>query len=319
MISAQWIRRRQQHWARLEDLIARCGSTGVSVLSHEELQELALLYRQTGADLSTARDDPASAALAGRLNDLLGRAHNLLYTAYRDESHSIWRFYTRRFPQVFRECWRETALAVALFAIFGLVGWALTSRVAGFARFVLGPEMIDTIERGQMWTHSILAMKPVAATGIMTNNLAVSFTAFATGIFGGLGTAYLIAFNGLLIGVVAAACHQGGLSLQLWSFVAPHGSLELPAIFIAGGAGFVLARGVLMPGLLARSDALARAGRQSVQLLMGVIPLLVIAGLVEGFVSPTPMAVGLKWLVGAGLFILLVLYLTLAGREAHGT
>lgn len=314
MLSTHWVRRRQQHWERLEALVAACGRTGVSALGHHELQELALLYRQTGADLSAARGDPSRAAIARRLNDLLGRAHNLLYTAHRDERHAIWRFYTHRFPQVFRACWRETALAVALFAVSGLVGAALTYRVAGFARFLVGPELLDTIERGQMWTHSILAMKPLAASGIMTNNLAVSFAAFATGILGGLGTAYFMLFNGLLIGVIAAACHQAGMSVALWSFVAPHGALELPAIFIAGGAGFVLGRGVLAPGLLPRGDALALAGRQAIQLLLGVIPLLVIAGLIEGFVSPTPIAPWLKFLAGGALLVLLLLYLLLPGR-----
>ena len=315
MLSTRWIRRRQPHWERLEALVNACGRNGVSALAHSELQELALLYRQTGADLSAARGDASSAMVARRLNELLGRAHNLLYTAHRDERHPLWRFYAHQFPRVFRDCWRETALAFALFAVSGLVGMALAYRVPGFARFVVGPELLDTIERGEMWTHSILAVKPLAASGIMTNNLAVSFSAFATGIFGGLGTTYFMLFNGLLIGVIAAACQQGGMSVPLWSFVAPHGALELPAIVIAGGAGFVLGRGVLAPGLLPRADALALAGRRAIQLLLGVVPLLVIAGLIEGFVSPTPIAPSLKFAAGAGLLVLLALYLLLPGRE----
>lgn len=319
MLSAQWIGKRQVHWNRLEELIATCGRRGVGVLDHRELRELALLYRQTGADLSTARGDASSTELARRLNDLLGRAHNLLYAAHARERHSLWRFYSRQFPRVFRSCWRETALATALFAAGGALGVALATSGPGFARFLLGPEMIDTIDRGQMWTHPILAIKPLAATGIMTNNLAVSFSAFATGIFGGLGTLYFMVFNGLLIGVVGTACHRAGISLSLWSFVAPHGALELPAIFIAGGAGFVLARGILLPGLLPRKDALVLAGRQAIQLLLGVIPLLVVAGLIEGFVSPTPAAPAMKLVTGAAIFVLLALYLTACGRQAPVT
>jgi len=314
MLSAQWIRKRQVHWNRLESLITACGRTGVSALDYRDLQELALLYRQTGADLSTARSDPSSAALARHLNDLLGRAHNLLYAAHARERHPIWRFYSRGFPRVFRACWRETALATTLFLLGGALGVALTSTAPGFARFLLGPEMIDTIDRGEMWTHPILAIKPLAASGIMTNNLAVSFSAFATGIFGGLGTLYFMVFNGLMIGVVGVACHQAGMSLSLWSFVAPHGVLELPAIFIAGGAGFVLARGILLPGLLPRKDALVREGRRAILLLLGVIPLLVIAGLIEAFVSPTPVSPAVKIMTGAALLVLLVLYLGACGK-----
>lgn len=315
MLSAQWIRKRQVHWNRLESLVTACGRRGVSALDHRELQELALLYRQTGADLSTARSDASSAALARHLNHLLGRTHNLLYAAHSRERHPIWRFYTHAFPRVFRDCWRETALATALFIAGGALGIGLTTSEPGFPRFLLGADMIDTIERGEMWTHSILAMKPLAASGIMTNNLVVSFSAFATGIFGGLGTLYFMVFNGLMIGVVGVACHQAGLSLSLWSFVAPHGALELPAIFIAGGAGFVLARGILAPGLLPRTDALVVAGRRAIRLLLGVFPLLVIAGLIEGFVSPTPVSPALKLMTGAALLVLLGLYLGACGRD----
>jgi uncharacterized membrane protein SpoIIM required for sporulation len=313
------MRKRQPHWSRLESLIAECGRRGISALDRREVRELALLYRQTAADLSTARGDPSSAALARHLNDLLGRAHNLLYTAQPSNRHPIWDFYVRQFPAVFRECWPETALATVTFALGGLLGAALAATEPGFTRLLLGPEMLDTIERRQMWTHSLLAMKPLASSGIMANNLAVSFTAYATGIFAGLGPLYMMFFNGLLIGVIGLACFDVGMSTALWSFVAPHGALELPAIFIAGGAGFVLARGLLLPGALSRRDAMAVAGTRSIRLLLGVIPLLVIAGAIEGFISPTPIAPLFKFVIGGALFVLMALYLTVCGHppRAH--
>jgi uncharacterized membrane protein SpoIIM required for sporulation len=97
--------------------------------------------------------------------------------------------------------------------------------------------MMETIERREMWTHSIVTIKPVASSGIMTNNLSVAFAMFAMGITAGLGTIWMMVVNGLMIGVIGAATWRAGMALQLWSFVAPHGVLELPAIFIAGGAG----------------------------------------------------------------------------------
>src|SRR5258708_24626368 len=93
-----------------------------------------------------------------------------------------------------------------------------------------------------MWTHSIVSIKPQASSAIMTNNLSVSFMAFASGITAGIGTLYLLFFNGIMIGVIGTACANYGMSVPLWSFVSPHGVLELPAIFIAGGAGLRLAR-----------------------------------------------------------------------------
>jgi uncharacterized membrane protein SpoIIM required for sporulation len=127
----------------------------------------------------------------------------------------------------------------------------------------------------------------------------------------------MMAFNGLLIGVIGVACCLSGMSLQLWSFVAPHGVLELPAIFIAGGAGLRIAQGLLFPGLLPRRDSLARAGSEAVQLLLGTVPILIIAGLIEGFVSPTNLSIPLKFSMAASLFVLLNTYLFGAGREAH--
>ncbi len=273
------------------------------------------MYRQTAADLSTARADPRSASLARYLNELLGRAHNHVYTGAPTGARGVLHFYTQRFPQVFRETWRYTAAALLVFAAGAALGALLSSSDPGFDRFLLGVDMIDTIDRQQMWTHSIVSIKPLASSGIMTNNLSVSFATFAGGILGGLGTFYTMAVNGLLIGVVASACQRAGLGPSLWSFIAPHGSLELPSLFIAGGAGFVLARGVLMPGLLSRRDALVVAGRQAIRLLLGVIPLLVIAGVIEGFVSPTDLPSAFKFLIGGSLAVLLAFYLLAAGRR----
>ena len=150
----------------------------------------------------------------------------------------------------------------------------------------------------------------------MTNNLSVSFAAFAGGIAAGAGTVFMMVFNGVLMGVVTIACYRGGLSLSLWSFVAPHGALELPAIFIAGGAGLVMASGLLAPGFLTRKDSLTRSAALAIRLLLGVLPMLVIAGLIEGFVSPTDIPAAMKFALGGSLLVLLAGYLFLAGRPA---
>jgi uncharacterized membrane protein SpoIIM required for sporulation len=298
----------------LEALLVR-GRAGVSALTHQELQELALLYRQTAADLSAAREYAANAQLAAYLNQLLGRAHNLVYAARPARTRSVLTFYARTFPRIFRETWLYTAAATALFAVGAIAGVVLSISDQGFQRFVLGGAMIDTIDRREMWTHSILSVKPLASSAILTNNLSVAFSAFALGMLAGIGTIYIMVFNGIMIGVIGAACHRAGMSVPLWSFVAPHGALELPAIFIAGGAGLLLARGILAPGLLPRRDALAESGAAAIRLLLGVFPLLIIAGVIEGFISPTALDPALKFASGAALFILLVLYVTAGARR----
>jgi uncharacterized membrane protein SpoIIM required for sporulation len=313
MISIRWLEKRKPYWARLEALVQK-SSRGVSALSHSELQELGLLYRQTASDFATVREDVSNRQLSAYLNQLLGRSHNLIYHGQKTKVSGLLKFYGETYPRVFRETLPLTVLAFAIFAVTGMAAWIITMHDPAFANRLLGPQMMETIERREMWTHSIVTVKPLASSGIMTNNLSVAFTTFALGITGGLGTIWMMVTNGLLIGVIGAATYQSGMALQLWSFVAPHGVLELPAIFIAGGAGLEIARGLLFPGLLPRRQSLAQAGGRAARLLLGTIPMLVIAGVIEGFFSPSDAAVSLKFVFAGVLFAALLSYLFLVNR-----
>ena len=225
MITARWLEKRKPYWDRLEQMTRRWGRRPVEVLSTRELQELGLLYRQVAADLSSVREDPMSRRLADYLNQLLGRAHNLIYMGRRPRPRGILRFYRNGFPQVFRGTFNYTLAASVLFVMGALVGFLASLGDPSFQRFFLGGPMADTIERREMWTHSIVTIKPLASSGIMTNNLAVSFTALAMGITAGLGTIYMMTTNGLLLGVISTACWQSGITLELWSFVWPRVAL----------------------------------------------------------------------------------------------
>ena len=271
------------------------------------------MYRQTASDLATVREDVTSNQLTFYLNQLLGRAHNLIYMGHKQKISGLVRFYTETFPQVFRETFPQTFLAFLIFTVTGVATWAVTIHDPAFAHRMLGPEMMATIEKREMWTKSIVTIKPLAASGIMTNNLAVCFTTFAMGITAGIGTIYMMFTNGMLIGVIGAATRQAGMALQLWSFVAAHGALELPAIFISGGAGLEIARGMLFPGLLPRRESLALAGGRAARLMIGIVPMLVVAGIIEGFLSPSGLATPLKFLLSGVLLVALTTYLTRVG------
>jgi uncharacterized membrane protein SpoIIM required for sporulation len=192
---------------------------------------------------------------------------------------------------------------------FGLLGAALTIARPEFMRHFVSPEMIATMERHTMWTESVVSVAPMASSAIMTNNLSVCFISFAGGIVFGLGTFLSLYVNGMMLGVIGAACHHHDMSLALWSFVAPHGSLELPSILIAGGAGFRLGHAMLFPGALRWRESVARGGIEATRLVSGIIPLLVIAGTLEGFFSPSHASIWLKFTVGGVLFVLLNLWL----------
>src|SRR5437879_8180980 len=303
-------------WAKLEVLLIQDSKSGLKSLSRSALQELSLLYRQTAADLAAIREDRGSVHYARYVNQLLVPSLNTIYSSHTPSPKSVISFFTNTYPVAFRRHLRQVALATAIFAIAGLVGAVITYQNPDFKVKLLGPQMVETIDRHQMWTHSIVGIKPVASSTIMTNNMSVAFTTFALGITAGIGTIYMMAFNGLLIGVIGVACYFSGMSLQLWSFVAPHGVLELPALFIAGGAGLRIAQGLLFPGTLPRRDSLARAGSEAVQLLLGTIPILIIAGTIEAFVSPTGLAIPLKVSLAAALFVFVNVYVFVVARRS---
>ena len=295
----------------------RRARNGLGTLDHAELQELGLLYRQTAADLAGVLEDKSSGQLAVYLNQLLGRSHNLIYMGRRPGTAAavkgIVAFYRESYPRIFRENLPRTLLAVAMFLFAMAAGWAVTIHDPGFAHHLLGPQMMDTIDRREMWTNSVLTVQPMAASAITTNNLTVSFACFAFGITV-VGTIWMMLLNGLLIGVVGAATWHAGMAVSLWSFVAPHGVLELPSIFIAGGAGFEIARGLLFPGLLPRREAVARAGGRASRLLLGAIPLLLVAGSIEAFFSPTAAPVAMKFSLAFLLGSALLAWLFGGGR-----
>jgi uncharacterized membrane protein SpoIIM required for sporulation len=315
ILSNQWLAKRRPHWDRLQALLGQADSTGLGQLSRTELQELALLYRQVAADLSVLRQDTTARTYSTHVNQLLARAHHIIYSGRKTSIAGLFRFLRDEYPRIFQNNLRYVAASLIISLACGGLGLILTSSSPEFMRHYLGPRMIATMERHEMWTHSIVSVAPMETSAIMTNNLSVSFATFAGGITFGLFTLFSLFNNGMLLGVVGAACHHYGMSLSLWSFVAAHGSLELPSIIIAGGAGLRLGHSMLFPAGYHWKDSVARGGIEATRLVSGIIPLLVIAGCLEGFFSPSQAPVWLKFTVGGMLFTLLNLWLFRAAKS----
>jgi uncharacterized membrane protein SpoIIM required for sporulation len=309
ILSNRWLEKRRPYWERLAKLLTQAGSGGLGQLTRAELQETALLYRQVASDLSTLRQDATARAYAEHVNQLLARAHHIIYSTRRTSFLGTLRYMRDGYPAVFQRNLRYVILSLLITLAGGALGSVLTLARPQFMRTMLGPGMVATIERHEMWTHSVVSVAPAASSAIMTNNLSVSFIAFAGGVAFGCITLYSLFFNGLLLGVIGVACAQHGMAVDLWSFVAPHGSLELPSIILAGAAGLRLAHGVVFPGIYRWRDSIGLAGNEATRLVAGIIPLLVIAGTLEGFFSPSGAPVWLKFTVGAMLVTLLNLWL----------
>jgi uncharacterized membrane protein SpoIIM required for sporulation len=309
ILSNQWLAKRRPYWDRLNWLLNQASAIGMRQLSRAELREIALLYRQAASDLSTLRQDSTARAYAELVNQLLARAHHIIYSSRRKGFRRIFDFLLDGYPAIVQRQFRFVLLSLIILLAGAALGTVLTLARPEFMRHMLGPQMVDTIEHHKMWTESLVSVAPAASSAIMTNNITVCFISFAGGIVFGLGAIWSMFNNGMLLGVVGVACAQHGMARDLWSFVAPHGSLELPSIVLAGAAGLRLGRGVAFPGLYRWRDSIALAGVEATRMVAGTIPLLIIAGTLEGFFSPSAAHVWLKFTVGGTLFTLLLVWL----------
>jgi uncharacterized membrane protein SpoIIM required for sporulation len=319
MSSNRFIKERKSAWQRLEDLLALLGSSSLRRLHREEVRELGRIYRRTASDLAIARAESRDPRLINYLNSLVIRAHGRIYRADAQGGRRIREFFARDFPRTFRRTWRYTALAFLVFMVFGLVGFLGTWRDAEFSEFTgVSPFFRYTVNARIHWWEDLNAANQVGSSFIMTNNIGVMFRAFALGAMFGVGTLYVMAYNGAQIGAVLALVYGAGYGNDLVAFMIGHGVIELSCIFLAGGAGLLIGSAFIMPGDLARADALKTRGLEAIRLIAGCVPLLVVAGTIEGFISPVPINPTIKFSIAALTGIALYSYLLLAGREERG-
>jgi len=306
----QMIRSRKRDWERLEILLKRIEREQASSLSQQELVEFGQLYRRATSDLAIAQRDFPHKDVAEYLNQLVGRAHPIVYRG----EPLIWRrlvlFYRRGLPQLYREV--LPFIAVAAILLFGpaVLAFVILRLNPDAATLLMSPAQIDLIKNGTKWWQDLNEANEVGSALIMTNNLAVSFLAFTGGMTFGLLTFYVLVVNGVSLGGIFGLLDYYGNAGPLWEFVAGHGVLELSEITFAGGAGLMLGFALLRPGLLSRRDALAAAANKSARLLLGTAPILVVAGIIEGTIPAL-----VKFGIAIGTGVLLYAYLLLVGHE----
>jgi uncharacterized membrane protein SpoIIM required for sporulation len=314
-----FVETRRPSWRRLELLITKLEAHGARALVDADVarlkrpkdqpgssesdqpaavvaaRELAQLYREACADLIRARSETANAELIGYLNGLVGRAYGVIYRGRVFRPMAFLRFVLVTVPALIRARWRYVAAAAAFFFAGTAFAWISEALDPTAKQFFLPPNYAKIEEQISMSNPATggTALPPgvnaLMATGIMTNNIGVSFFAFALGITGGIGTSIALFYNGILLGCLAAVFARHNLSVNFWAFILPHGVIELTAIFIAGGAGFLLGRALIAPGDLGRRQSLLKHGFEAIQLAVGCALLLIPAGLIEGFVTPQPM------------------------------
>lgn len=311
----EFVRQRKRDWELLTDLLKRVEGGRLGTLSESEIGALSQLYRVATSDLAIAQRDFPRHNVTLYLNQLVGRAHPLVYRGDPLILRRIRDFYVRDYPRLYREFAGCVGVAAILFFGCALIAYLAMLANADNAIYVLSPRTIAMIKNGTPWWKDLNSSNQIGASFIMTNNIRVSFLAFAGGMLLGFGTFLVLIMNGLDLGAVLGLLHAYNHAAPLWEFIIGHGVLELSEIIMAGGSGLALAYAVMRPGLLTRRDALATAAQKSMQLLLGSTPLLIVAGLIEGFLSPSDAPAFIKYAVGLTSGVLLYGYLFLAGRE----
>ncbi|MCC6980944.1 MAG: stage II sporulation protein M [Candidatus Melainabacteria bacterium] len=313
----RWLKTRKPAWERLETLLKQIDKSGMHQLDRQELQELGRLYRMTSADLSRARSLKLGQDVQIHLNNLVVRAHNQVYQTRRNRWSDLGHFLWLTFPRLVREKILYIVVSFILFVGPGFLAYYSTIKDPHFAQLevmknhpLINEEMWAMIENKKMWTDSVQGYSQSASSMIATNNIRVCILSFVLGITYGFGTVFILFNNGLHIGTVLGLCKVYGMLDKPLAFIAGHGVLELTAIFISGGAGLLLGRALLFPGRYRRLDAFRMVARDAAGLFGGCVPLLLVAGLIEGFISPrTDISAETKFAVSLATLVLLMLYL----------
>ena len=314
----RFIIERKSNWKRLEELLTKTeGISGLKGLPRAEVRELGELYRRAASDLAIARAETNDPKLIGYLNSLVTRAHGKIYRAEGQGIRLVWRFFAKEFPRAFRKNWVFIALAAGVKLSFAVIGALLILNDIGFAD-VMGLDGVRiAAENNSKWWLSLNEANQVGAAFLFTHNIRVSLMAFALGAFFCLGSLILLAFNGMHFGAVLAICYKVDptFGAALTEFVSAHGPIEFFCIYMAGGAGMMIGYALINPGDLSRIDALKQKGMESIRIVLGTVFVLIIAGLIEGFLSPSPLPAWVKISTGLVTLAALVTYLVLAGRQ----
>lgn len=319
---------RSPRWNAFAATLATAQRNGLRSLGEEGVRAFVSEYRDLASDLARLRT-----AAQGRetpelfyLSRLLAGAHNLLYRGRSLTLTDVLRLIAIEAPREVRRSWRPVLLAAALLFGPALIAYSAVVTHPAVAATFIPPGMLDRAEEGVRraregtgYIPDPQIFRPTMASQIIANNVQVTFGVFALGITAGVGSLLLLVLNGVSLGGVFGLYQSKGIADLLLAFVAPHGVLELTAVCIAGGAGFLLAAALLLPGRRTRKRALVENGQRAIRLVAAATVLLLVAGTLEGFVSPIPYwPLRAKLAVSGATLVLLVLYLS-SGRIRRTT
>lgn len=311
-------------WSAFAGRLAEAQRHGLRAMTEQEVSAFVGEYREVATDLARLRT-----ASAGRDNDalfyvsrLVGAGHNLIYRQRAVSAQNAWRYVTVSVPREVRRSWRPILLAALL--LFGptAVTAVIVARHPEIGEQLLPPGMIDRVDdgvaRAKKGEREYIKVKdferPVIASEIIANNVQVTFIAFASGLTAGVLTVLVLVTNGVGFGAAIGLYSARGILGQIALFVVPHSVLELSAICIAAGGGFLIAAAILLPGPFTRREALVVNGRRAIRLLTATTLMLMVAGTLEGLLSPRVDVPDWTKFAAAGASAVLLLFYFSRGR-----
>jgi len=316
MTEARFIAKNETHWNALSNYNNKLAKRGsVKGLTSEQVREFAHLFRLASHHLAYAKTHFPAGESVPFLNQLVGVSHNFFYIRERSSFADVWAYFTHTFPQAVRNSWRYSLVSTAIFVIaaifMGLFVLDEPQRIdmviPNFSS-VHAPDLTDTEYRE--WDHAVMTAL------FITNNTSVAFNAFVWGILAGIGTVYILVFNGLIVGGLMAFLREGGADMVVaYALILPHGVIELLGIFLAGGAGLMLGKGLLFPAQFTRVHSIIYHARAAITLIPGMVIMFLIAAVIEGYFTPLWISAYAKLAFAAITGILFFVYIIFAGRK----
>jgi uncharacterized membrane protein SpoIIM required for sporulation len=302
-------------WNRLAELANRAQRQPAS-LSPVEVDELIALYQRVSSQLSYARNHYADPTLTAELTSIVATANSTLYRRTASTGASWRRFFTVSFPGAIWHLRRFVAIAaLATFLPTAVLAIWLAETEEALAYVADEAARAAYVEED---FEAYYSSEPAGqfATEVLINNIQVSFTAFAVGVLAGIGSVLVLAYNGGNLGVVLALFIVADQQPRFWGLILPHGLLELTAVVLAGAAGMALGWSLVAPGDRTRGEAFTEEARRSVVVIMGLVLVFITAGIIEGFITPSPLPTAARVGVGVAVEVAFVAYVVAFGQRA---
>lgn len=313
MNAKEFVKKHKADWKELEELLNRMRKRK-SAVEGPDIDRFYRLYQKGAQNLSYAQTQFPKADVTNYLNGLVAQAHNLLYKDQMSSMGQVRHFFGVTFIGLLWEQWRFVVAALILFTLGALGAFFSVLNDPQHIYAILPAEIAQNVDPESLGSADGMVDSATMSASIMTNNIQVAFMAFAGGITFGLLTVYALVYNGIIIGALAGLFWHAGKTYDFWAYIVPHGIIELAAIFIAGGAGLLMGYKLFVPGNLSRGYQLKVQAKRSVMLLLGTVPLFVIAGLIEGFITPAAISLEMKYAVAILTCFALAAYMIIGLR-----